>query len=367
MSATVGSTRRRMSVVAVLVLACCGACTSDGPGASTDRPTESTRPRQDLPEQVFSEGDYTDNIARAGLGNDAAFIRLAARGPGGDTPVVAAVVDADGVWSVLPLPEVHGQYALATAGGTIVLGGLECDSHECTEYTPRFLVLSDDRAQWFDSEVDLPSIPNLTDSQAVAVGTFLRPMGHAQFRIGADEFLVSSEGVVIEPTYAARNRDELYGFSCRTDDLEIQVPGDSRTADGRIRMTGMVRIRDLDRYEEGFVDVAPAWDVVVDPNSGICGFRQLTVQSGATSYTFDVDTNQWTESRSNYPDLNSGSTETRLPDYQVGLVDRSVFQWDLRRAPDGTWSRLPEGLDLVFTIGTTIYAIESGDVRVFQP
>jgi hypothetical protein len=365
---------------ALLLIALGGACTSDGSGVNADGAASqpaAARTSSDPPAELFARGEGVGNLARAGLGADAAFIRFGRQEPsdsegvgGGRRPLVATAVDANGVWSELPSPEVRGFYDLASAGDTVVLGGLECTSEECRTYTPRFLVLSEDRSKWIDSEVDLPEVEGDYEGEATAVIPSPRPMGHAVITIGTSLYFVSPDGEVVEPTFPKQTRPDEQFFGCRTDDLEILVRGEAPTTEAPVHLTGMVSIRSLDRLEEGYVDVAPVLDVVVDPASNICGFRELTLQSGATAYTFDLDTNEWTESTSNYREFNFGSTVTAPTRAQIAIEDGTVFERELRRAPGGIWSplALPEGSLLVFTNGTTVYAFrsEAGEVTVFQ-
>jgi hypothetical protein len=367
-----GTVRFWRSGVAVLAVAVfSGACTSDGAGGGGDRTSE------DRLEELFRRDPDAPWPLFAGLGSDLAFIRLGESEPAdensrvGYRPIGASSVDVDGEWSDLPVPEVFGDYGLASAGETIVLGGLECVSETCTAFRPRFLVLSADRSRWIDSEVDLPVIelPFESESEEAVVHAYQRPMGHAVFSIGFTGYAVAPDAEVVELTRPEAEQPGVTQFHCRTDDLEILVRGEVTPDGEHARLTGMVSIRRIDQLEAGYVEVAPVLDVTVEtPYSDICGFRQFTLEAGSTSYTFDVDANSWTEAISNRRDFTGGSPMAEAPVNQVGIVDGTVFEGTRRRDPDGTWSfDFAEGRTLVFTNGPTIYAIQDGAVSVYRP
>jgi len=365
------STRVRVRALSLAALAMSAvACSSEGSSVESgaESPSASSVHVGDAaPEGLFSKESGPSWVTSAGVGDDLALVR---QEPGTDDiwrATAAYTRDAAGVWSELPVPKVSGSYALASAGDTVVLGGAECVDEPCEQYRPRFLVLSEDRTSWLDTEADLPPLVG-TSTEGFTVRGSRTAMDHAVLTIDSTTYAVDATGKVGVLTTPAPipGHDQL---SCSSGDVQIVVSAvptpDRGVLDYEARLVGEVAVQHLDRLDEPLAPVATVPEVVVNMDSVICGWRQLTAHAGSTSYTFDADANQWTEAESNFLEVN-GSLLSTVVGGQIALSDGTVFDDNLRRAPDGTWSSIPNGLFLVATRGTTVYALTDDGVITFQ-
>lgn len=371
--------QQRVRLVALMApIAMLGvACTSDeAVQAGADAPTStSAHVGDEAPTGLFDSSDPMSFVASAGLGDDLALVQFESKSDKSRTAVAAYARSADGVWTDLPTPPLVGDFDLASAGDTVIAGGLECVSDSCTEYRPRFLHLSTDRTRWIESETDLPEVKVDHDTDDVSVRGSRQPMAHAVFVVTAGaayhQYAVDSSGLVQDVEFGADAMSDG-AFLCRTDDIDVMLHGevarssDDLVAPAGVRLTGTVDLRRLGEPEQGFVPAAAVPDVVVDAGSLICGYRSLTLHAGANSYTYDLDTDGWTEVISNYREVNRGITVATPTGGQIAMPDGTVFEGGRRRAPDGTWSTIPGDPHLVATNGTTVYAITGNAVTTFQ-
>lgn len=350
-------------VICALFVGACGGTESVTAKAQANDLSISQSP----PDGLLANGDGTSYTAPAGLGDDLALVRQEYVATGARASTQAAFRTPSGEWGQLPVPQTHGDFDLASAGNTVVFGGLECLNDDCTQYQPRFLILNSDRSGWEELDSGVGPIEAVPETAAVGVNGSDLAMDHAVFKLGLTDYSVSAEGVVEVLTYPdVPDPERSSGFYCLTDDSEIVLTGDTSGDDGPVKLTGDVNVRRLDAIGEGFQPVASALDVEVDRFSAICGYRELTLQSGATSYTFDLDENMWSTSESNYMEVNGGITVAEGPGGQIALPDGTVYESNRTRAPNGEWSLIPNGLILIPTTSGIVYALSVDGVSTFK-
>jgi hypothetical protein len=359
-------------LVVVSVLGACG-----DPGSTEAQRPENVEVAGDPFVELFDNPDGTSVTMRAGLGDDLALIRADYDGRGGQRPSVAAYRTPDGKWGELPVPPVEGVYELAGVRDTVMIGGFECRSDDCSRRVPRFLVLDDDRRSWREVPSDLAEIridPDGEETEA-GVGMVVSPqvMNVAVFRLGFTDYVVDPDAGPVELTYDSDPLMTNPNFvPCWTDDVEILVPFNGADPplevdfDKPWRLDGVVLARDLNDVAAGFEQIATAPRVDIDRGGNVCGYRSLFLYRGETEYQFDLDTLEWTSRTSNYKEVNSGITVSAGALSQKSLPDGTVWDAERERAPDGTWSTVPPGTgQLVVTGSGVVYGIGE-DVTTYR-
>lgn len=359
-----GVRRAIVSTIAVMVaLAGCG----EVPQASVDEDTK-TGQGGDPSAALLENPDGTSFLMAAGLGDDLALVRADLESDRARRPVAAAYRTPTGEWADLPLPEMRGNFDLAAVGDTIMFGGFQCISDDCTRLLPRFLVLADDRSSWREVPASLPEVTVDYDAESEdgLAMAYQRPMDHALFTLGFVNYAVHPDTGPVALNTAGQDPSTEYGFTCLSDDTEIWLPGTSASIDSPILLEGVVKVRQLNDAAGDFTTVATVPQIEVDQLSSICGHRAISVYTGPEEHHFDLDSLQWTTRPSNYMEVNHGTTIAQADRGQIALPDGTVYEDNRTRSPDGVWSLIPSGARLVSTRTGVVYALGSDGVTTFR-
>lgn len=249
----------------------------------------------------------------------------------------------DGEWSLLPTLPLSGVFRIASAGETVVLGGVACSEPKCQSGQLAFLMLSADRFSW----EELPS-RDVKLSTETEMTTARSPQTYAYFEIGSSAYFVGPDGDVNEVPAGAQIESQG-SFRCVAVDTIVSVPYAAEpmpgTQGGPLQLqtlVGEVMSFSFSDPDAGWTSAGAVPEGVATSGGDLCEPDGLTIVGSGTESHYSVSTRRWTSGPSNFEDVVGNQIAFNTPGILASADSSTVFMatWDERlisRVGRGEW------------------------------
>jgi hypothetical protein len=351
-----------MSVM--LLLAACGDPASDSP-ASTTAPAVV----REWPEDLRVTG-------AAASGPDLVLLAVSS-----DEPLAARqqVLRRTAAGEVTELPDLptQGTFRIATAGPTVVVGGVSCGERPVCDEGPVVLYrLRGDASGW-----DQLYLSDAPISSEVEMSAGRGRSDHGSVMVDDQLFVVGPDGsLVVGPEDAARRElprleapgvgDGTQMFFCDLGDRQVAIPATSEPMEGVSgidpvdTVAGSVWQLRLDRLEAGWVQVAEAPEGLSNLGAvAECGGSTMTIHADGTEHTFDADTLTWTARPGSFEQLHGSSVFSLRQPGEIAVAPDGLTVFAVTgdrvivRPDGGPWTDIGQTASAVYSTETGVVAI----------